>query len=317
MGTVRAVAAEAELRLRSGSVRVGGLGASGDGSCECARGCFVCCGNRWERGRRLRAAGRGALRVGRVFRWLSGWWRAGGRSRFEAVLCVVVAGGTRGGGVLAHRGVFVRPGRGRAEHPVADLAQLERRGVAAGRAVEERFELVAAEAVLGRARHSARRRSGSTCCLRSRVSAPRPAPRRTPRSNDPGRAPQTRRGSRLVRETDHAGLPAGSLVTVCCCWMTRRGCRVLGRRGAVVGRRRAVPALTLRGFVRSGLWCRAGLTERRTVFSAPERVMAWAEAHTQGAVATRVRLLAARFAASEGWSGSGAWVSRSRVSAVT
>jgi conjugative relaxase-like TrwC/TraI family protein len=39
-----------------------------------------------------------------------------------------------------------------------------------------------------------------------------------------------------------------------------------------------------------------GLTERSTAFSDPDLVMAWAEAHAQGADAVRVRRLAARFA---------------------
>jgi conjugative relaxase-like TrwC/TraI family protein len=43
-----------------------------------------------------------------------------------------------------------------------------------------------------------------------------------------------------------------------------------------------------------------GLTERSTAFSEPELVMAWAEAHAQGASVDRVRRLAARFARIEG-----------------
>jgi hypothetical protein len=44
----------------------------------------------------------------------------------------------------------------------------------------------------------------------------------------------------------------------------------------------------------------SGLTERRTAFSAPELVMAWAEAHGQGAEAPRIRELCARFIQLEG-----------------
>jgi conjugative relaxase-like TrwC/TraI family protein len=43
-----------------------------------------------------------------------------------------------------------------------------------------------------------------------------------------------------------------------------------------------------------------GLTERTTAFSEPELVMAWADAHAQGASVERVRRLAARFARIEG-----------------
>ncbi len=43
-----------------------------------------------------------------------------------------------------------------------------------------------------------------------------------------------------------------------------------------------------------------GLTERTTAFSEPELVMAWAEAHAQGASAERVRRLAVRFAQIDG-----------------
>jgi conjugative relaxase-like TrwC/TraI family protein len=43
-----------------------------------------------------------------------------------------------------------------------------------------------------------------------------------------------------------------------------------------------------------------GLTERRTAFSAPELVMAWAEAHAQGADASRIRRLCARFVQIDG-----------------
>ncbi len=39
-----------------------------------------------------------------------------------------------------------------------------------------------------------------------------------------------------------------------------------------------------------------GLTERRTTFSEPDLVVAWAEAHVQGAPAERVRTIARRFA---------------------
>jgi conjugative relaxase-like TrwC/TraI family protein len=44
----------------------------------------------------------------------------------------------------------------------------------------------------------------------------------------------------------------------------------------------------------------AGLTERRTAFSAAELVMAWAQAHPQGADALRIRQLCARFVRMEG-----------------
>jgi hypothetical protein len=43
-----------------------------------------------------------------------------------------------------------------------------------------------------------------------------------------------------------------------------------------------------------------GLTEKQTAFSEPEVVMAWSQAHTQGAAAERVRRLAARLTATEG-----------------
>jgi conjugative relaxase-like TrwC/TraI family protein len=43
-----------------------------------------------------------------------------------------------------------------------------------------------------------------------------------------------------------------------------------------------------------------GLTEQTTAFSDPDLVMAWAEAHPQGAAADRVRRLAARFVGMEG-----------------
>jgi conjugative relaxase-like TrwC/TraI family protein len=43
-----------------------------------------------------------------------------------------------------------------------------------------------------------------------------------------------------------------------------------------------------------------GLTERATAFSDPDLVMAWAEAHMQGAPANRVRRLAERFSRTEG-----------------
>ena len=43
-----------------------------------------------------------------------------------------------------------------------------------------------------------------------------------------------------------------------------------------------------------------GLTERRTAFSVPELVMAWAEAHAQGADASRIRRLCARFVQIDG-----------------
>lgn len=43
-----------------------------------------------------------------------------------------------------------------------------------------------------------------------------------------------------------------------------------------------------------------GLTEKTTVFSEPDLVMAWSQAHVQGADANRVRLLAARLAKTDG-----------------
>src|SRR6266536_2441740 len=43
-----------------------------------------------------------------------------------------------------------------------------------------------------------------------------------------------------------------------------------------------------------------GLTEKRTAFSEPEAVMAWAEAHPSGATADRVRRLAARLTETDG-----------------
>src|SRR5205823_1784089 len=43
-----------------------------------------------------------------------------------------------------------------------------------------------------------------------------------------------------------------------------------------------------------------GLTEKQTAFSDPDVVMAWAEAHTSGASADRVRRLAARLTQTDG-----------------
>src|SRR5439155_17389299 len=43
-----------------------------------------------------------------------------------------------------------------------------------------------------------------------------------------------------------------------------------------------------------------GLTEHSTAFSDPDLVMAWSEAHAQGAAAERVRRLAARFTGMDG-----------------
>ena len=43
-----------------------------------------------------------------------------------------------------------------------------------------------------------------------------------------------------------------------------------------------------------------GLTEKTTAFSDPDLVMAWAQAHAQGASAGRVRTLAARLARADG-----------------
>ena len=45
---------------------------------------------------------------------------------------------------------------------------------------------------------------------------------------------------------------------------------------------------------------RAGLTEKATAFSDPDLVIAWAQAHAQGASAERIRLLAARLAVADG-----------------
>ena len=52
--------------------------------------------------------------------------------------------------------------------------------------------------------------------------------------------------------------------------------------------------------VARGLLGPTGLTERSTAFSDPDLVMAWSEAHAQGASAERVRLLAARFVGMNG-----------------
>lgn len=52
--------------------------------------------------------------------------------------------------------------------------------------------------------------------------------------------------------------------------------------------------------IANGLLSSQGLTERTTAFSEPELVMAWAEAHAQGASAERVRRLAVRFAQIDG-----------------
>ena len=52
--------------------------------------------------------------------------------------------------------------------------------------------------------------------------------------------------------------------------------------------------------VAAGMLGPAGLTERRTTFSAAELVMAWAQAHPQGADASRIRELCSRFVDLEG-----------------
>lgn len=81
-------------------------------------------------------------------------------------------------------------------------------------------------------------------------------------------------------------------------WAARAGEHGLGRRELVrlLGRspyREPTPGEVVR--VAERLLGPEGLTEKRSAFSAPELVMAWAEAHTQGASVARIRALSQRF----------------------
>ena len=86
-------------------------------------------------------------------------------------------------------------------------------------------------------------------------------------------------------------------------WRARAAEHGLGDRElqAVVGRiqQREVPSDELLAIARRMLGP-TGLTEKRTAFSGPEAVMAWAEAHGSGASADRVRQLAARLTQTDG-----------------
>jgi conjugative relaxase-like TrwC/TraI family protein len=97
------------------------------------------------------------------------------------------------------------------------------------------------------------------------------------------------------QHVDLAGLREG--------WRARAGEHGLGSRElrALLGRvrRRDLSSIELLRIAR-GLLGPQGLTERRTAFSQPELVMAWSQAHTQGASGDRVRRLADRLARTEG-----------------
>jgi conjugative relaxase-like TrwC/TraI family protein len=81
-------------------------------------------------------------------------------------------------------------------------------------------------------------------------------------------------------------------------WRARAEEHGLGRKqlARLTGRSRGRGPTTaeLRGIARE-LLGPTGLTERRTTFTEPELVMAWAEAHQQGAPADRIRQIAGRF----------------------
>ena len=86
-------------------------------------------------------------------------------------------------------------------------------------------------------------------------------------------------------------------------WRARAAEHGLGRRDlqGLVGRApRREPSASELLAIANRMLSPEGLTERRTAFSEPELVMAWAEAHAQGASVERVRRLAARFAQVEG-----------------
>jgi conjugative relaxase-like TrwC/TraI family protein len=86
-------------------------------------------------------------------------------------------------------------------------------------------------------------------------------------------------------------------------WRARAAEHGLGRRElqAVLGRvRRQEPSREQLLQIARRLLGPEGLTEKQTAFSEPEVVMAWAQAHTHGAPAERVRRLAARLAATDG-----------------
>ncbi len=86
-------------------------------------------------------------------------------------------------------------------------------------------------------------------------------------------------------------------------WRARAAEHGLGRDELAALAHRAAhhePAAAELREIADGMLGPAGLTERRTAFSEPELVMAWAQAHPQGAEADRIRLLSDRFASSEG-----------------
>ena len=86
-------------------------------------------------------------------------------------------------------------------------------------------------------------------------------------------------------------------------WRARAAEHGLGRREckALLGRvRQREPSRAELLRVAGELLGPTGLTEKQTAFSDPEVVMAWAQAHTQGATAERVRRLAARLTATDG-----------------
>jgi conjugative relaxase-like TrwC/TraI family protein len=86
-------------------------------------------------------------------------------------------------------------------------------------------------------------------------------------------------------------------------WRARAAEHGLGRRElkAVLGRvRHRQPSREHLLQIARRLLGPEGLTEKQTTFSDPEVVMAWAQAHTQGARAERVRQLASRLTATDG-----------------
>lgn len=96
-------------------------------------------------------------------------------------------------------------------------------------------------------------------------------------------------------QVDLAGLRAD--------WRARAAEHGLGRRElrAVLGRVRGhEPSREQLLQIARRLLGPQGLTEKQSAFSEPEVVMAWAQAHTQGAAVERVRRLAARLTASDG-----------------
>jgi hypothetical protein len=86
-------------------------------------------------------------------------------------------------------------------------------------------------------------------------------------------------------------------------WRARAGEHGLGRRELDALRHRAPrpePSAQQLLELAARMLGPGGLTARRTSFSAPELVMAWAEAHVGGADAARIRELCARFVQTEG-----------------